>query len=223
MTIQDDMRKTLSDPTPLYAVAGTADLALEKLRQVPALVEKLRAEAPGRIEAMREKAQATDPKEVQERAAKRAKEAQAKLTHALNDIDRKKLRENAQDLALQGVGRAAEYAVRARETYDELAERGQRAVKEWRGEAEEHVEVTTEVVRPEPEPEVKAAPADAAPKAEPKAAAEPAGDKPGTAKATPKAAPKTAAAKSGTAKTGAAKKTTARKTTARKTPPKSDA
>ncbi|NGN64097.1 hypothetical protein G5C51_09295 [Streptomyces sp. A7024] len=195
MTIQDDVRKTLSDPTPLYAVAGTADLAIEKLREVPALVEKLREQAPDRIEAVRK----TDPKVYQERATERAKEAQAKLSDALGtlDTDIKKLRESAQDLALQGVGRAAEYAVKARETYDELAERGQKAVKEWRGEAAEKIEVTTEVVRPAPEPEV-------APKAEPKPE--------------PKAAdePKPAAAKPAAKKTSAAKKPAAKKTTTAK-------
>lgn len=61
--------------------------------------------------------------------SRQAKEAQAtvqtKVTEVLGtlDSDIRKLRENAQHLALQGVGRAAEYAVKARETYDELADR----------------------------------------------------------------------------------------------------
>ncbi|MEU8351372.1 hypothetical protein AB0C60_18370, partial [Streptomyces sp. NPDC048845] len=63
MATTDELRKTLTDPTPLYAAVGTADLAAEKLREVPALIEKLRAEAPERFEAVR----ATDPKAVQER------------------------------------------------------------------------------------------------------------------------------------------------------------
>ena len=49
MAIVDDLRKTLTDPTPLYAVAGTVDLTAEKLREVPVLIEKLRAQAPERI------------------------------------------------------------------------------------------------------------------------------------------------------------------------------
>lgn len=157
MSISDDLRKTFTDPTPLYAAAGTADLAAEKLKEVPALLEKLRAEAPERIAAVR----ATDPKAVQERMAKQAKEAQATVQDKLSemfgtlDTDLKKFREQAQGLALQGVGRAAEYAVRARETYDELATRGQQAVKTWRGEAAEEITEIAVAVEPEPEPKPK--------------------------------------------------------------------
>ena len=53
MAITDDLRKTLTDATPLYALAGTADLAAEKLGEVPALVEKVRIEAPKRFESVR--------------------------------------------------------------------------------------------------------------------------------------------------------------------------
>lgn len=135
MTITEDLRKTLTDPTPLYAVAGTADLAAEKLREVPALLEKIREEAPERIAAVR----ATDPKAVQTKVTERAKAAQAKVTEVLGtiEVDAKQWRETAQDFALQQFGRAAEAAVRARETYDELAERGRGVVSHWRGEAAE--------------------------------------------------------------------------------------
>ncbi|WP_037911973.1 hypothetical protein [Actinacidiphila yeochonensis] len=150
MAISDDIVKGLRNPTPLYAVAGTADLAAEKLKEVPALLDRLREEAPGRFEKLR----ATDPKEVQERVTTGAKDAQtrltagakdaqARLTGTFADLDLKELRdfrklgESVQDLALQGVGRAAEYAVRTRETYDGLAERGKGAVAKWRGADEE--------------------------------------------------------------------------------------
>jgi hypothetical protein len=142
MAITDDLRKTLSDPTPFYFAAGTADLALQQARKVPALVEQLRVEAPARIEAVRN----TDPKAVQEKAAARAKEAQESLQTKVNefigalDVDLKKLGETAQDLALRSVGVAAEYAVRARETYEKVAEHGEQAVKTWRGEAAEEIE-----------------------------------------------------------------------------------
>lgn len=143
MAITDDLRKTLTDPTPLYAAAGTADLAAEKLKEVPALIEKLRAEAPERIAAVRAP---ESRKAMQDRVTRQAKEAQATVQGKMNEVlgsldtDIKKLRATAQDLALQGVGRAAEYAVKARETYDELAERGRGAVQSWRGEAAERVE-----------------------------------------------------------------------------------
>jgi heparin binding hemagglutinin HbhA len=163
MAITDDLRKTLSDPTPLYFAAGTADLALQQARKVPGLVEQLRAEAPARIEAVRH----TDPKAVQEKAAARAKEAgakakeaQANLQSKVNDFivsldgDLKKLGESAQDFALRGVGVAAEYAVKARETYEKVAEHGEQAVKTWRGEAADEIEDLAVAVEGKPEPVV---------------------------------------------------------------------
>ncbi|ANP55884.1 hypothetical protein J2Z21_007837 [Streptomyces griseochromogenes] len=170
MAITDDLRKTLSDPTPLYFAAGTADLALQQAKKVPALVEQLRAEAPARIEAVRH----TDPKAVQEKAAARAKEAQATLQTKVNefigtlDVDLKKFGENAQDLALRGVGVAAEYAVKARETYEKVAEHGEQAVKSWRGETAEEIEELAIAVEGKPEPaEAKEQPKPAEAKAEP--------------------------------------------------------
>ncbi|MFH9662985.1 hypothetical protein ACH4NF_33185 [Streptomyces sp. NPDC017248] len=152
MAITDDLRKTFSDPTPLYFAAGTADLALQQARKVPALVEQLRTEAPARIEAVRN----TDPKAVQEKAAARAKEAQetlqTKVSEFIGALDVKKLGETAQDFALRGVGVAAEYAVKARETYEKVAEHGEQAVKTWRGEAAEEIEELAIVVEGQPEP-----------------------------------------------------------------------
>ena len=161
MAITDDLRKTLSDPTPFYFAAGTADLALQQARKVPGLVEQLRAEAPARIEAVRN----ADPKAVQEKAASRAKEAGAKAREAqaslqarVNDFivsldgDLKKLGESAQDFALRQVGVAAEYAVKARETYEKVAEHGEQAVKTWRGDAAEEIEDLAIAVEGKPEP-----------------------------------------------------------------------
>ncbi|MGW2491251.1 hypothetical protein ACWCV9_29065 [Streptomyces sp. NPDC001606] len=154
MAITDDLRKTLSDPTPLYFAAGTADLALQQAKKVPALVEQLRTEAPARIDKVRN----TDPKAVQEKATARAKEAQETLQTKVNEFfglldgDLKKLGEQAQDFALRGVGIAAEYAVKARETYEKVAERGEQTVKTWRGEAAEEIEELAIVVEGKPEP-----------------------------------------------------------------------
>ncbi|SEQ22839.1 hypothetical protein [Streptomyces radiopugnans] len=115
-----DLRKALTDPTPLYFAAG--------------VIDKIRRTAPERLAAVKDRT--ADPKAVQERLAQQAKETQSRLTNALSgfDADLKKLREQAQHLALQGVGLAAEYAVKAREGYGELAERGRGAVETWRGE-----------------------------------------------------------------------------------------
>ncbi|WP_369390194.1 hypothetical protein AB5J72_23040 [Streptomyces sp. CG1] len=191
MAITDDLRKTLSDPTPLYFAAGTADLALQQAKKVPALVEQLRAEAPARIDAVRH----TDPKAVQEKAAARAKEAQETLQTKVNeflgtlDVDLRKLGEQAQDLALRGVGVAAEYAVKARETYEKVAEHGEQAVKTWRGEAADEIEDFAVVVEGKPEPvavkdEPKPAEAEAAEDKKPVAKKAPAARKATTAKKT---------------------------------------
>src|SRR4051812_16423851 len=233
MAITDDLRKTLSDPTPLYFAAGTADLALQQAKKVPGLVEQLRAEAPARFEAVRN----TDPKAVQEKAQARVKETQARVKEtqarvketqeslqakvtdfvaALDgdikklgstlDADLKKLGESAQDFALRGVGVAAEYAVKARETYEKVAEHGEQAVKTWRGEAAEEIEELAIAVEPNAEPGEVKKPAPATPAAKPT---------PATATATVPAP-----AKKTTTTTTAKKTTPARKTTtAKKTPP----
>ncbi|WP_431952398.1 hypothetical protein [Actinacidiphila sp. bgisy167] len=173
MAITEDIVKTLKDPTPLYALAGTADLAAEKLKEVPPLIEKIRAEAPERIEKIR----GTDPKAVQEKVTAQAKDAQTKAQAKVNDFlgtidgDLRKLRDSAQDFALQQVGRAAEYAVRAKEAYDGLAERGKGAVATWRGEAAEQVEDIAVAIEPDPVPAARQAPA---PDAKPAAAPAPA-------------------------------------------------
>lgn len=121
---------------------------------MPGIVEQLRAEAPARFEAVRN----TDPKDVQEKAAGRAKEAQAAIQAKVNEVlgtldtDLKKIGETAQDLALRGVGVAAEYAVKARETYEKVAEHGEETVRAWRGEAADEILEVAEAVEPEAEP-----------------------------------------------------------------------
>lgn len=146
MAITENVRKALTDAKPLYAAAGTVDLAAEKLREVPPLIDKIREQAPEQISKVR----TTDPKIVQDRVAKQAKDVQAKLTEAFGgvELDLKKLRENAQDFALQQVGRAAEYAVKAGETYTGLADRGRDAVKTWRREAADGTEEIAAVIEP---------------------------------------------------------------------------
>ncbi|MFI2290056.1 hypothetical protein [Streptomyces niveus] len=215
MAIADDLRKTFSDPTPLYFAAGTADLAVEQAKKVPGLIEQLRAEAPGRIDAVRN----ADPKLVQDKVTSQAKEAQttvqSKVTEVLGslDTDLKKLGETAQDLALRGVGMAAEYAVRARETYEKVAERGEQSVRTWRGEAaDEMTEIAVAV-----EPGTKQSPKPAAkPAAAKPAPVKPAPVKPASAKAKPEA--KATGAKPAARKTTATRKPAAAK---KATPPAS--
>ncbi|WPO72916.1 MULTISPECIES: hypothetical protein [unclassified Streptomyces] len=215
MAITDDLRKTLTNTTPAYFVAGSADLALQQAKKVPGIVEQLIAEAPSRFEAVRN----TDPKAVQDKAAARAREAQetlqAKVTEVLGslDTDLKKLGETAQDLALRGVGVAAELAVKAREKYDEVAEHGEQAVKTWRGEAAEEILDLAEAVEPDAEPKpVVPAPA----------ATTEAGTAPKAAEPKVVAASESESAAAAPAKKPVAKKAPARKTTtatAKKMPP----
>ncbi|MFF9487140.1 hypothetical protein [Streptomyces sp. NPDC014676] len=201
MAITDDLRKTFSDPTPLYFAAGTADLALQQAKKVPALVEQLRAEAPARIEAVRN----TDPKAVQERATVRVRETQENLQSKVGelfgslDTDLKKLGENAQDLALRGVGIAAEYAVKAREAYEKVAEHGEQAVRTWRGEAAEGIEDIAVAVEPSA--------------AEPKTASGPEPVEPVEVKDDTPAAESAAVKKPAAAKKAPVRRTTAKKTT----------
>ncbi|KOU46315.1 hypothetical protein ADK55_20690 [Streptomyces sp. WM4235] len=192
MAIADDLKKTLTDPTPLYFAAGTADLAVQQAKKVPGFIEQLRAEAPARIEAVKN----TDPKVVQERAKGAQEAVTAKVAEVFGAIDPKKLGETAQDLALRGVGVAAEYAVRAKETYDKVAEHGEQAVRAWRGELTDEIVDIAEVVEP-------AAPAKSEPAAEP-VAADASADAPADASASAEEKP-------------SARKTTARKSTAKKT------
>ncbi|MFE2979119.1 hypothetical protein [Streptomyces sp. NPDC059258] len=227
MAITDDLRKTLTDPTPLYFAAGTADLAVQQARKVPALIEQLRAEAPERIDAVRN----TDPKAVQEKVTTQAKEAQATVQAKVTEVfgsfdaaDLKKLGENAQDLALRSVGVAAEYAIKARETYEKVAEHGEQTVRTWRGETADEIVEIAAVVEAEPKSRPKASPKPAATKTSPAAKASPvaAGSaKSAATKASPAAPAKPAApVKSAEAKAAPAKKAPApRKPAARKTPP----
>ncbi|WP_236244091.1 hypothetical protein [Streptomyces sp. CC210A] len=198
MAIIDELR------TPLYFAAGTADLAVQQARRIA-------TEAPARIEQVR----ATDPKAVQQKVTAQAKEAQtvvqtkfAELVGGL-DTDLKKLGETAQGIALRGVGVAAEYAVRARETYEKVAERGEQAVKTWRGDAAEEITEIAVAVEPDPEPKSE-------PKSEPKPAAK-------TGPATAGQTGAKADAEATAPEAAAPKKAPARRSTAKKSAPATDA
>ncbi|MFD7422527.1 hypothetical protein ACFV6M_19040 [Streptomyces californicus] len=228
MAITDDLRKTLTDPTPLYFAAGTADLAVQQALKIPALIEQLRAEAPERIDAVRN----TDPKAVQEKVTTQAKEAQATVQAKVTEVfgsfdsaDLKKLGETAQDLALRSVGVAAEYAIKARETYEKVAEHGEQTVRTWRGETADEIVEIAAVIEADPKSEPKASPKAAstgvtgtAPAAggtvkpaaaKPSTPAKPAAAKPAATKAAPGAPAKAAPAKKAPApRKPAAKKTT---------------
>jgi hypothetical protein len=131
MNVSDEIRKSLSDPKPFYALAGAGDLAAEKLRDAP---ERLRdtpallAEAGATLTTIANKIAAEAPERI------------AKVTSTVQDVagkgarpDTQALRGAAQTVALQQVGRLLEAAGKAVETYDELAERGKVVVERYTG------------------------------------------------------------------------------------------
>lgn len=98
------LKATLSDPKPLYAVAGVGDFAVAKLKEVPTRVAKLRADLVGE-----------------------EKTVQAKVTETVTSLpsDAMHLTARLSELADKGVKKAdAEYA--------ELAARGEAIVKRIR-------------------------------------------------------------------------------------------
>ncbi|MEI5099216.1 hypothetical protein RB200_12030 [Streptomyces sp. PmtG] len=208
MPITEEVRKAVTNKTPFYFVVGGADLAYQQAKKVPGAIEQLAAEAPARIDAVR----GTNPKDVQDKAAARAKEAreaiQAKLGELLGsvDTDLKRIGENAQDFALRGIGVAFEYAVQARETYEKVAEHGEETVRHLRGEAAEELVDLADTVEPDPETEAEAEAESAS--AESESATGESAESSESSKAERSAAPKPAA-----------KKTTARKTAAKEDHP----
>ncbi|PKV86497.1 hypothetical protein [Streptomyces sp. TLI_146] len=199
MAVTDELRNALTDPKPLFFVAGALDLGAKQAAKVPekipVIVERLQTEVPARVEAVRK----TDPKVVQDKVVAQAKEAQAVVTAKVTEVvgaldgDVKKLGDSVQHLALQAVGFAAESLVKAREGYDKVAERGQEVVKEWRGEAAEEILEVAEAIEPK---------GSGTSTSEPEA---PAGDSSDSSDSSAEAKP------------ASARKTTARKSTAKKT------
>ncbi|GAA1223629.1 hypothetical protein GCM10009665_12390 [Kitasatospora nipponensis] len=127
--LKNEIMKTLSDPTPLYALAGAGDLAYEKLREMPGRVEALAVDRKGAQDMA-----VAGLQEAQTKLLKAQAQAQAAVAGTVTALptDFKALQEKAQTFALQQVGRAAELAVKAKEVYDELAERGKVVVEKGR-------------------------------------------------------------------------------------------
>jgi Mn-dependent DtxR family transcriptional regulator len=219
--ITDEIRKTLSDPKPLYALAGAGDLAAEKLKDAPERLKDapaLIAEAGATLTTIANKIAVEAP----ERFAKASATVQGVATKGLRP-DTQALRGAAQTVALQQVGRLLEAAGKAVETYDELAERGKVVVARYSGGTEtvpgetvdaEQVPVKVVVEQVFDEDEITEAPAETAREAaeafEGETAAEAA--EVFEAAATPETPRKTAAAKPAAKKAAPRKSTTAPKT-----------
>jgi tartrate dehydratase beta subunit/fumarate hydratase class I family protein len=103
MTLVKDIRKTVTDTTPVYAAVGVTDLAVERLR-----------DARTRAAAVRKD---LDVSAMQDRAVKRFE----------------KVTEQVQQIPAQVRSQTVEVAGKARETYTGLAVRGEKLVKRVRG------------------------------------------------------------------------------------------
>src|SRR5674476_1317054 len=98
MTLVKDIRKTVTDTTPVYAAVGVTDLAVERLR-----------DARTRAAAVRKD---LDVSAMQDRAVKRFE----------------KVTEQVQQIPAQVRSQTVEVAGKARETYTGLAVRGEKLV-----------------------------------------------------------------------------------------------
>lgn len=231
-TLTDEIRKNLSDPKPLYALAGAGDLAAEKLRDAPTLLAeaagtvttlaaRLATEAPERLANLQtrlaEVPGALDPRSVV--ATLDPRTARESIRDAVGKADPQVLRERAQSIALIQVGRVLEAAGKAVETYDGLAERGKTIVERYLGNGDatpsDVTVVVEQVVVDEPEaPAAEPAAAKPEAKVEDAAVKEETEQEPVSATAKPQAkkttsAPrKRAAAPKTTASNGAASRTT---------------
>lgn len=185
MSVSNEIRRTLSDPKPLYALAGAGDFAAAKLRDAPTLLteaaatvttlaNRIAAEAPEQIAKVQARlaevpnALAVDPRAVVGTLDPRT--ARESILGVVSGVDTQALRDKAQTIALIQVGRVLEAAGKAVETYDGLAERGKTVVERYRGagdgEATDVTVVVEQVIVEEPEP----AEPKAQTKAEPKSA-----------------------------------------------------
>ena len=102
MTIVKDIRKTLTDTTPVYAAVGVTDLAVERLRDARTRAAAVRLDL--------------DVSTIQDRAVKHFE----------------KVSDQAQHLPTQFRSQTVEAAGKAKETYAELAVRGEKLVKRIR-------------------------------------------------------------------------------------------
>ena len=106
MTLVKDIRKTVTDTTPVYAAVGVTDLAVEMVRAVRVRIGARAAAARGDL----------DVSALQGKAVKRAE----------------KVAEQAQQIPALALNQTLEVAGKAHETYSELAVRGQKLVKRIR-------------------------------------------------------------------------------------------
>jgi hypothetical protein len=114
MALVPEIRKSVRESTPVLAIVGATDLAVERVRAALADVTQVQAEVEARVtkvqQAVEKAVTGFDPKQLQ-----------VKLAGAL---DPKAVQAAAQQVPALAVARALEVAGRAEAGYEELAERG---------------------------------------------------------------------------------------------------
>lgn len=194
-----DLEETIANSTPLLAIVGAGDLAVEKFRAA-------RDELAGRAAAF-------DPKTVRDQAqasiAERVEALQAELMSAPERLQA--LPEKAQEWPAKAQSLFADVLSTAFSTYGELAGRGKTRVSQVRREMPDGIEVDVDV-KPVSRPTTVSRPT----------AKKPAAKKTTTTTRTTTTTTKPAARKS-TARTTTAKTTTAKTTAAKTTAAKSTA
>jgi hypothetical protein len=113
MAFVTDIRKTVTDTTPVYAAVGLTDLAVEKVRDARVKATTVRAEI--------------EPAKLQAKAVSQAKE-QAKVVRTQAGT----VVEQAQELPALALNRSLELAGKAQESYESFALRGEKLVKRVR-------------------------------------------------------------------------------------------
>lgn len=107
-----DSGRSTTGTTPLMAVVGVADLAVERVRAVAAGAPAVQAQFEAKVSAV-----------------------QADVEKRVSEFDREAFRAQAQENALKVAGRALEVAGKAEVAYEKLAQRGQSLVDRVRSQS----------------------------------------------------------------------------------------
>ncbi|WP_020578994.1 hypothetical protein [Actinopolymorpha alba] len=113
-------RKPSSEATPLYAIAGAGDLAVEKIRALSKIASQKFSEL-----------EATDPAKVSDRVQGRLEEGADALATALRTASTD-IMDQAKGISDRAQAAFQAALIQAGDTYDVLAQRGERAVVRMR-------------------------------------------------------------------------------------------
>ena len=127
MTLVNDIRKTVTDTTPVYAAVGVTDLAVEKVRHARA--RALAARADFHVSALQDKA-VKRAEALQDKAAKRAEKVAEQAQKVADRAE--KVAEQAQQIPALALNQTLEVAGKAHTTYTDLAVRGEKLVTRLR-------------------------------------------------------------------------------------------